>query len=406
MPEIEEIDFDSPEFQQAVATARQEPTKQYEEKSFTPPVNTDTTTTENNEPNIPVVVTPPPAPVVIEPNYTEYLATKSGNLIKSEEDFIAALEKVKNYDSLEIKLKDTETKIPQFKNETQQKLFEAWVNGQEDEVKAYWAEKDKPYATMSDIDVMKSALKSENPNWDSKRIDLELRHKYGTNLEKIDTSSLDPDLDKDDLRRANDHNREVEKNLELLEMHAFDKRQLLLEKQKQISLPELKKTEIPTQETKETPEQAQARIAKWQKRVDETVPNLSNFKIDIDNKGVEYVWTDEEKASLVAEMKDFNIFKWMESEGWTNKDGSWNPDKIAEGVRFLRDRNKVIASVAGQIKTETIRQTMAKIKGIDPKDYHDSDTKPQAFNSIEEAAAAKFKEMRAKQSNREWEEPD
>jgi hypothetical protein len=412
--ESEEIDFDSPEFAQAVATAK--PVEPMAEIKFDEIVNVETqddeaetTTTEATET---AAVTESTATtettkhaVTAEPNYAEYLSTKSGGLFKSEEDFIAALEKVKNYDSVELRAKELETKIPKFKDDEAKAWFDLVQS--EDGTKAlkeYISEKEKDYKTMSDVDIMKNALKAENPAWDNKRIELELRHKYGTNLTKIDTANLDPEDDKEELKEANAHNNEVEKNLELLQMHAFDKRVSLLNKQSKLTLPEIQKAETDTKETQETPEQAAERIAKWQEKVEDTVPKLSNFKIDIDDKGVEYVWTDDEKAALVSEMKNFNIFKWMQSEGWTNADNSWNPDKIAEGVRFLRDKNKVIASVASQVKTEAIRATMAKIKGIDPNYREPGPAK--VYNSLEEAAQAKLKELRAKENNVEREEAD
>lgn len=398
----EEIDFDNPAFQQAAIDAKSGKTAVVEttETTTVEDENTETTTEETQE----TTTTETTETTVETPNYAEYLSTKSGGLFKSEDDFIAALEKVKNYDSLETKLKDTETRIPQFKNETQQKIFEAFVNGQEDEIKAYWAEKDKPYATMSSLDVMRNALKDENKTWDDKRVELELRHKYGINLEKIDTAGLDPEDDKDELKEANAHNKEVEKNLELLEMHAYDKRIALIDRQKQIALPELKKAE-----TTQTPQLTDAEIAegklKWQKNIEETLPKLSNIKADIDDKGVEYVSTDEDKASLQATLKDFNIFKFFgETRGWQNTDKTWNALKIAEDVRLLTEGQKVIKSIAGQVKTEAIRATMAKIKGIDPN-YQELG-QPKTFATLEEAAHAKMQEVRKKRASVEYEEQD
>jgi hypothetical protein len=303
----EEIDFESPEFVSAmeaainpVDTAIAEPIAEAQTEVIDVPQTPEATTEDVETGSVITSTNTTPA------NYDDYFTTKSGGLIKNETDFLAALEKVKNYDSVETRLKDTEAKIPQFKNETQQKLFEAWVNGDEASVKAYWAEKDKPYATMSDIDIVRNSLKGENPTWDNKRVELELRHKYGTNLEKIDTSGLDPDEDAAELKEANINNREVEKNLELLEMHAFDSRIKLIEQQEKIGLPELKKQE----NTTAAPQMSDADIAqakvKWQTGVDEALQKLSNIKYNIDDKGVEYVSTDDDKASLQGTMKDLN----------------------------------------------------------------------------------------------------
>lgn len=403
-----EIDFDSPEFEIAARAALDNPavpipefnpTAEAHVEEETPPPAGETSTEAPAE-----AVTPPAAETPGAVNYDDYFTTKSGGLIKSEADFLAALEKVKNYDSVETKLKDTEAKIPVFTNPVQQKIFEAWVNGQEDEVKAYWAEKDKPYATMSDIDIVRNSLKNDNPTWDDKRVELEMRHKYGRNLEKIDTSGLDPDDDAAEIKEANAHNNEVEKNLELLQMHAFDARHKLIENQKQIGLPELKKTETP-----QSPQMSEADIAeakvKWQKGVDDALQSLSNIKYDIDDKGVEYVSTDEDKAALQATMKDFNMLKFFaETRGWANPDKSWNQQKIAEDVRFLTEGQKVVKAVAGQVKTETIRATLAKIKNTDGTTQ--SPEGPQTFKTFEEAAHDALKRADKKKRTEEWEEQD
>ena len=405
MPDFE-IDLDNPAFLAAAETAKTAPV--VVQPNFD---DIKDLVIGDDAPAAETEATPdtPPAAAVIpstEPNYAEYLTTKSGGLFKTEDEFIVALEKFKNYDTLETRAKDLETKVPQFKNEEARQWFDM-VQSEDGTaiLKSYISEKEKDYKTMSDVDIMKNALKAENPAWDSNRINLELRHKYGTNLEKIDTSGLDPEDDADEIKEANAHNREVDKNLELLQMHAFDKRIDLVDKQSKLTLPEIKKAEIPAQNTQPTDAEIAERTAAWQKKVEETVPGLSNFKIDIDDKGVEYVWTDDEKAAQVAEMKDFNIFKWMQSEGWTNADNTWNPDKIAEGVRLLRDHKKIITAVASQVKTDAIKATYAKIKGIDPN-YRAPDDTPKKFNTLEEAAHDAIAKARAKKRNVEYEEAD
>ncbi len=405
MPDFE-IDLDNPAFLAAAETAKTAPV--VVQPNFD---DIKDLVIGDDAPAAETEATPdtPPAAAVIpstEPNYAEYLTTKSGGLFKTEDEFIVALEKFKNYDTLETRAKDLETKVPQFKNEEARQWFDM-VQSEDGTaiLKSYISEKEKDYKTMSDVDIMKNALKAENPAWDSNRINLELRHKYGTNLEKIDTDGLDPEDDADEIKEANAHNREVDKNLELLQMHAFDKRIDLVDKQSKLTLPEIKKAEIPAQNTQPTDAEIAERTAAWQKKVEETVPGLSNFKIDIDDKGVEYVWTDDEKAAQVAEMKDFNIFKWMQSEGWTNADNTWNPDKIAEGVRLLRDHKKIITAVASQVKTDAIKATYAKIKGIDPN-YRAPDDTPKKFNTLEEAAHDAIAKARAKKRNVEYEEAD
>ena len=395
----DEIDFDSPAFQQAVVAAKEGKTGEEQQTETT---NVEDETTETSAEETTTTQEETTATTEKELNYAEYLTTKSGGLFKSEEDFIAALDKVKNYDSLETKLRDTETKLPQFKNEETKAWFDL-VTSEEGKkaLKEYISETDKDYHTMSDIDVRREALQKEHPQWSKKDIDLELRHKYGKDLELKDTAGLEDD----ELESAETHNAQVEKNLELLAVHARDDRYSLIEKQKLITLPEIKKTETTTQPAQLTEAEIAEGKLKWQRNVEETLPKLSNIKTDIDDKGVEYISTDDDKAALASKMKDFNIIKFFgEERGWQNPDKTWNALKIAEDVRFLTEGTKVIKSIAGQVKTEAIRATMAKIKGIDPN--YQEPGQPKQYATFEEAAAAKIAEVRKKRENVEYEEAD
>lgn len=397
-----ELDFENPTFVEALRNAK--PVQETAELDIQIPTSVETPTID-----VPITETTPLATEIdtpLTPSPTIYnWEEKSGGLFKNEEDFIKALDKVKNYDSIEKKLKETETKLPQFKNEIQQKIFEALINGNENEVKTYWAEKDKPYATMSDIDVMRNALKIDNPQWDDKRVELAIRKNYGRKLELIDTSNLDPELDKEELKDATYHNTEVEKNLELLQADAYDRRIELLKRQQEIGLPEFKKTEAQPIQNLSEAEILEAK-QKWQKGLEEDLPKLNSIKVDIDDKGVEYVSTDDDKASLKAVLSDFNILKFFgENRGWQNPDKSWNRLKIAEDVRFLTEGQKVIKSIANQVKTETIKETMKKIKNIDPI-VQNSDGTPKKFATLEEAAQNALSQMRAKKANVEYEEQD
>lgn len=403
----EEIDFESPAFIEAVTAAKAAPAVEVQEINYDKPIITSDETDDTLAPVTTTTVVAPTdtKPVITEPNYAEYLTNKSGGLFKTEEDFVAALEKFKNYDTFESKVKDLETKIPIFKSDEAKQWFDLVQSDEGTKVlKDYIAEKEKDYTTMSDIDVRREGLQKEHPNWTKKDVELELRHKYGKNLELKDLTAIDKEEEPDEYLDAVNHNKEVEKNLELLAVHARDDRYSLIEKQKAISLPEIKKTDTPVT----TPQLSEAdkadAVAKWQKNVEENLPKLSNISVNIDDKGVEYVSTDEDKAALQAELKDFNIFKWFGDRGWSNADNSWNVLKIAEDVRWLKEKENVVKSVAAQVKTEAIRATMAKIKGIDPN--YQEPGPPKVYNTLAEAAHAAIKKKESAQRGEEWEETD
>lgn len=378
-------DFDAAEIEAAQAAAKEGKTPPADAIIADPPA----TGTETKD-------TPPAEKPPVIANYAEYLAEKSGGLFKTEEDFIASLEKFKNYDSLEVKAKELETKIPTFKNEETRQWFELITSeeGGAKALKEYLAEKEKDYSTMADIDVRREALQKEHPQWSKKDVELELRHKYGKNLEMQDLTAIDKEEDPDAYLDAVNHNKEVEKNLELLAVHARDDRYSLLEKQKLIELPKIAKAETTTtQPAALTEEEIAANIAKWGKAVDEAVPNVPNIKLTIDNKEVEYEIRDEDKAQLGQKLKTSTMADFLKSRGWLNADGTpGDPAKIAADQHKLDNFDKIVTAMAGQVKTPVIRETLEKLKNIDNKGT--PQPKDAVFDSFEEAffdAGKKYK---------------
>lgn len=318
------------------------------------------------------VVDSPPAdttPAATATNYDEYFTKITEGFIKDENTFKAYLPKIRGYDELETKVKDLETKVPTFKNEESKNLFDLWQSGDEGRaaVKSYIRETEKDYRTMSDIDIRREALSKAHANWSSKDVELELRHTYGANLEKIDLVGIDREAEPEEYTEAVAHNKEVDKNLELLAVHARDDRYKLIDDQDKIELPKINKQDAQPAAQGPTEQEIAEANAKWVKNVEDNVPKLSNIKQTIDDKEVEYVSTEDEKKELMDEMKSFNIFNYAKKRGWYNEDGSPNSLKIAEDVQKLNSFDKITKSFATQVKTDTTRDVMAKIKNIDDK---------------------------------------
>lgn len=375
--ENDSIDFDSPEFDAALEAAQN---KGKETPVSEVPV-IETTVVETPTPEKPVVETPVDQN---KPNYAEYLKTASEGFFDSEDKFKEFVPKIKNYDSLETKVKELETKIPTFKNPESEALFNAWTTGQKEDVINYIRETQKDYKTMSDYDVRVEALSKDNPNWTRAEVELEMRTTYGDQLEKIDLSTIDKELEPEEYKDAVAHNKEADRNALLLQRDARDDRYKLIEAQSKIELPTIKKADAPAPTNQPTEAELADAAAKWVKNVEDNLPKLSSIKMNIDDKEVEYVRSDDEKKELTEYMKSFNIFNFAKESGWYNEDGTPNSLRIAEDVHFLKNREAVTKSFATQVKTNTTKDVFKQIKNVDGT-YTQSDTK-QTFDSLEDAA--------------------
>lgn len=320
-------------------------------------------------------------------NLSEYLKTTSEGLIDSEETFKSYIPKIKDYNNLETKLREIESKIPQFKNDETKALYELWANGDKDVVVNYIKESTKDYKTMSDIDIVRESLSKSNPNWTSKDIELELRAEYGKQLEKIDVDSINRYEEPDAYEKAITHNEKVEENLLKLQRDARDRRLSLIEQQNKIELPQINKSETPlVTSTPNNEVEIQERTEQWIKDVDDKLIEFKSIKQNIDGKEVEYVFTNDEVYEMKNQMKNFNIFDFAKERGWYNDDMSTNVLKLAEDVQKLTKFDKLNKSFSTQIRTDATKDTIKKIKNIDPSNRGVSDATPQSFNEAFESA--------------------
>jgi len=322
-------------------------------------------------------------------DYTKYFDTLSEGFVKDDEGFKTVVTKAKGYDELENKLKDIEASIPQFKNDESRAFYEALANGDTDAIAGYIAEKNKDYKTMADIDIVRETLSKKNPGWNSAEVELELRYQYGENLEKINLDNIEKE-DEDgkityEYQEAVKHNKEVDNNLMKLQRDARDGRPVLLEHQSKIEIPTIKKTEAPAP-TGPTDAEIAERTEKWIKDVKDQMPNFKAIKLNIDDKEVEYVLSDDDQKEAATKMENFNIPDFIKENGWFKEDGTPNILKIAEDRQWLKDKGKIAKSLATQVKTDTTKSVIAKIKNVDGTITVPQD--PQAFDTLEEAVAS------------------
>lgn len=242
-------------------------------------------------------------------------------------------------------------------------MFNALMEGKEDVLYTYLAEKNRDYKTMSDYDVVKANLMKANPNLTDEIAELKMERTY-REIYKVDTSKINKEESPDEYEEATDHNKKVEENLKLLKLDAFDARLALEASKKDIKLPKIKtnEVEVPKQPTAE--EIAQGR-ATWEATVNEEVPKVKEFTWKIGDEDVNYKVSEDELKDNLEFMKNLNNLTLATELGWMDKDGKQNVAKIAGDVRKLKSIDKLIASAYSQGKAAGAKGTAEKIKNID-----------------------------------------
>lgn len=272
-------------------------------------------------------------------------------------------------------------KHPEFKDEASKTLYDAWVEGRMDEVKAYWREMDKNYDTMSHIDVIREGLTKKNPQWNKDDVELELRSEYGNELEKYDLTQIDQEIQPDVYKEAVAHNAQADKNLLKLQRDARDFRITLKEGQKAIELPKIK-NEVPAPAALAAPtkEQLDEAARTWAQSAETQVKDLADYKFQVgDDKNPEevvFAVTPEDKKARVDAMKTWNGKDMMLRRGWAteNADGtlSFNLLNIAKDEHTLDNNEKMVKSAYTQGLTNGRKIEVATIKNIDDQQTRQS----------------------------------
>ena len=303
-------------------------------------------------PETPVEVTAEVPPAVTPPTETPAAEPETPTEAPTPVEVIKEVEKIVE-------------KYPEM-DEHQKGLFDAIMEGKEDELYTYLAEKNRDYKTMSDYDVIAANFKRANPKWNNERIELEIEAKYGEQLTRIKTDNID---DPDELIAAEAHNKLVEKNERVLKAHAFDARIELEENKRNITLPKIKQAEVLVDDapSKEAIELANKQ---WIDNVTTEVPKLSDFTFKVGDKDngyedVSYVVTEAEKKEQLEFMKGFNLPNLAKKLGWIDADGKPDILKTAGDVLKLEKITQLMQSSYTQGKTAGTKGTMADIKNID-----------------------------------------
>ena len=276
-----------------------------------------------------------------------------------------------------------------------QALVDAILDGKEDLVYNYFKQKNTDYNQFSDIDVIKTKIARDNPNWDSEDVELELESKYGAVLlsEKIDINEIDKDIYPDEYKEALKINKDIDKAEKLLKRDAKETRLTLEELKNNIELPvsERKWVEQNTlnKASEEaaadyTPEELQQIQAEWISAVEKGVPEVSEFKFKLGDEDVSYKITEDEQKQLVDKMKSFNAESYLLERGWLNENGSPNIKKITEDVYILENNEKIFRSGWTQAKEKAKMDLISKdIKNINldrsPETFDAKGSNPYSF---------------------------
>lgn len=260
---------------------------------------------------------------------------------------------------------------PEFKDERGKAIYEKLQSGEVDDVYNYLSKIKKNYDTMSDVDLIREGLATQNPSWTKDRVDMELRFRYGT-LEKKDLEGIDKEAFPDEYRTASEHNDKVDANKLKLDIDREDFKILLKEQQKSVEFPKLAQQEQPPQPvTKAEPTEDELAAAKkfWAEQAELQVKDLADFKFQVgDDKNPEevvYVITPEEKAARIEAMKNWDGTDFMKRRGWMKEDGSFNLLRIAEDEQILENFNKMAKAIATTIRPKATKETLATIKNVD-----------------------------------------
>lgn len=282
--------------------------------------------------------------------------------------------------------------VPEL-DERKQALIDAILDGKEDLVYDYFKQKSVDYNQYSDIDVIKTKIANDNPNWDSEDIELELESKYGGVLfsEKIDLNEIDKEIYPDEYKEAVKINKEIDKAEKLLRRDAKETRSVLEDLKNNIALPtsEKKWTIKDNNQSEEAPaeisqEEIQRLQQEWISAVEKSVPEVSEFKFKLGDEDVSYKVTEDEQKQMVDKMKTFNAEDYLVNRGWLNQDGSPNVKKITEDVYILENNEKIFKSGWTQAKEKAKMDLISKdIKNINldrsPETFDAKGSNPYSF---------------------------
>jgi hypothetical protein len=257
---------------------------------------------------------------------------------------------------------------------SKQALIDAILDGKEDLVYDYFVKKNTDYTKISDVDILRTKILADNPNWDNEDAELEIESKYGAALfgDKIDLEEIDKDVYPDEYKEAVKINKEIDRANKLLKRDAKETRTLLEQEKQNLALPVSERRFVDKKDSNNeavNDELSQAEIERleqeWIAGVERDVPSINEFKFKLGDEDVTYKITDDEKSAMVSKMKTFNAENYLVDRGWVRNDGTPDFKKIAEDVYILENNEKIFRAGWTQSKEKAKMDLISKdIKNI------------------------------------------
>lgn len=268
------------------------------------------------------------------PSLDDLLREKSGGKFESYDD----LEKV-------LSEKPTETNTVEFANEQLAVLNQYVKDGGkiEDFVKTQI-----DYSSMTDLDVIKSEMRLNDPDITDADIEFLLNRKYKTNEEEYDEDEVR--LSKINLRKD-----------------ANKARKNLSEWQSKYSIPEGKEETTSVKEAEEIQAEQNRKLQqekeRWQGKVKDTVSKLEKFEFDINENGDKFTFnlSDNDRESIIETSSDLSKF-WSR---FMNEDGTENMEKLNKAMFIVDNFDKIVRAAASQYKSSGKDDVLKDIKNPD-----------------------------------------
>lgn len=286
-----------------------------------------------------------------------------------------------------------------------------YVEQHSNEVSEYFKYKNLDVDSMSNEDLIRYKLQSENPAWDASDVEEELKSKYGIGLQErvIDEDGLEEDIERD--KEYNQRIREkIKQGERLLKTEVHLAKQLLKEKKENIKLPEVEldveltadRSKIIEQYNQEIQEQtSKYREEVWSPQVSEAVQKLGGFRqkfeLEVESgdkvvSDVTYKLTPNQKAQLQEYLANY-VPHPEDSKYVTNEETG-----EVDFTRLVNDKAKQL--FADDIIKSSIKEAVAQFKSTfikekvvnysdEPRRVSKSDDEPKDF------AIAQFERRRS-----------
>lgn len=278
------------------------------------------------------------------------------------------------------KIKEQAPQDLKFENDESKKVFELLREGKTKDVLKIYETQEKIDAVLNQevtketaADIIKLGMKLKYPSLTDTQIDFQYRQEFSAPKEPVQKAD---ELDEDFTERHNEW-KEKAVNAEMKATIAATMAKPEIEQAKtKIVLPDISNQATQTQApTQEELEKAKRFDEVYVQSVESSMKEFKGFSVSVKNEAVGlpeisvgYEVTDNEKAALTQELKDFSQNGYnanpLFSQRWVNEDGTLNTKLIAEDRYWLANRDKIIQKTTFDAATKAIESYIKGKKNI------------------------------------------